>query len=167
MIRNDLKFVFPDENGERVCRLACQQLSYTAVKLTTDAPEKPKKAPAVEDADDTTATATAEEIASPTSNDEDWRFPLLRAASSLVTDVKKSLDACRQEHISMPHQLDLQRPKFSQLIDSVLWEVTRNTANPGQQMSLMRYVPVDFLQVSIPFLCSSTKFVPVSFVSLR
>lgn len=33
MLRNDLKYMRPDDNGQRVCEMACAQLSYGAVKL--------------------------------------------------------------------------------------------------------------------------------------
>jgi hypothetical protein len=173
------RFVFPDQNGERVSRLACQQLSYAAVKLAnkTDvaaatakakAPKpgstaSPKKADGKGSGggsggggggskDDSGASAVAAAVAAAaagaavssatdTSSDNSsaatvgssgWSATMLRATFELVTDVSKSLDACRQEQVTLPHELDLTLQKRTQTIDGIMWEVGLLTASCGR-----------------------------------
>jgi len=144
MIQNDLQFIFPDENGERICRLACQQLSYAAVKVS-DAASAPHPVPRVSASSDNAGEGRSEAV-SP--NDPDtWSQQILAAANELVEVVHKSLDACRKEQVSLPPVLELNLDKRTQFVDSLLWETSRNAPNPGQEQSIMRYVPIDFLQL--------------------
>eukprot|EP00750_Incisomonas_marina_P014138 INCI17609.11.p1 GENE.INCI17609.11~~INCI17609.11.p1 ORF type:complete len:5029 (+),score=1065.32 INCI17609.11:298-15384(+) len=163
MIQNDMNYVFPDQNGERVCQLACQQLSYTAVKLASKddsevfavdkAADEVNAAADGETAEENTAAGGgAKADAADSATDEakkNWSVTLLKAATALVSNVKKSLDACRHEQITLPHQLDLTLQKRTQFIDGLLWETSLNEPNPGQQVSLSRYVPIDFMQLPV------------------
>ena len=146
MIQNDLKYVFPDQNGERVCQLACEQLSYNTVKLTSKPETKPESADIGAKGG---GEAKSEADASTGATHAEWSVTMLKAATALVSDVKKSLDACRHEHITLPHQLDLALKKRTQFCDTPLWETSLNEPNPGQQVSLSRYVPIDFMQLPV------------------
>ena len=84
MIRNDLDWVFPDANGEKVCRLACQQLSYATVKLA----ESAKKG-----SGESTGESKVE-----SSDDADVNAAL-KATSTLVGDIDKMLSACSADQV--------------------------------------------------------------------
>lgn len=140
MVKNDLQFVFPDQNGERICQLACQQLGYTAVKvankMTTNLTDSSAdRSTTTEEEEEEDAAAAAEKKAVTAASalpqggtksdverlDEDgpqqWATTLLAATTKLVTSVQKSLDACRQEQIALPAQLNLALSKNTQFID--------------------------------------------------
>ena len=162
MIRNDLDFVFPDANGEKVCRIACQQLSYCAVKLV----EAYRSSGGVRSA---TASAVTGATGAKSNTEAEMKAkegetkrsevavvgsgasgPLVMAAlqrtTTLVNDVNKMLAACRKDQVDL-HKLDLNSAIPSQFCDFLAWESPPNEPNPGQAVSLNRYVPVDFLQI--------------------
>jgi hypothetical protein len=157
MIKNDLNYVFPDQNGERVCHLACQQLSYNAVKLANKI-EECMDAASQTDKNITQVGGAGKEICikttvcDPSPGTDTVKkdcLQMLKAATNLVSDVKKSLDACRHEHITLPHALNLSLSKKTQLLDMPIWEASLNSPNPGQQVNLSRYVPIDFMQLPV------------------
>ena len=83
MVENDLQFVHPDDNGQRVCRMACAQLSYATVKLLR----------ALED--------------SKASNAEEFATKALEKAKTLVDSISEKLAACEDVEVELPPELDL------------------------------------------------------------
>ena len=149
MIRNDLDFVFPDSNGEKVCRIACQQLSYCAVKLVEASGARAKESPARPRAESKVApseTKSQDDVVAKESNDP-FVSVVLKRTTALVDDVTKMLSACRQDQADLPHILNLESTAPSQFADALVWESPPNEPHPGQAVSLNRYVPVDFLQL--------------------
>ncbi|KAH9261268.1 hypothetical protein BASA81_000972 [Batrachochytrium salamandrivorans] len=81
MMDNDLQFVHPDDNGQRVCEMACSQLSYSACKLVNT----------YFDSD---------------SGNEVGRV-LLEEVKRLTDSVSAKLTACQDVEVELPPQLDL------------------------------------------------------------
>lgn len=79
MMDNDLQFVHPDDNGQRVCEMACSQLSYSACKLVNTY------------FDDGGEVATV----------------LLEEVKRLTDSVSAKLAACQDVEVELPPQLDL------------------------------------------------------------
>ena len=130
MVKNDLQFVFPDQNGERICQLACQQLGYTAVKVANkmsnvaDSSADSKTTSEMvlgtdgnDGSDNLSQGGTKRNAESDEFGPQQWATTLLAATTKLVTSVQKSLDACRQEQIALPAQLNLALSKNTQFID--------------------------------------------------
>lgn len=156
MIRNDLDFVFPDSNGEKVCRIACQQLSYCAVKLeeasasnagADQRPARPRAESKVSAETTANETKTSEPAALKDDDADGFVSVMLKRVTALVDDVTKMLSACRKDQADLPHILKLESTAASQFADALAWESPPNEPNPGQAVSLNRYVPVDFLQL--------------------
>lgn len=81
---------------------------------------------------------------------------ILREVHSLVGSVKKSLAFCKNEEVELPPELILEGqktndpndPALVQFKNSMLWEVPGADPDPGQDVAIGKYIPVDFLQVN-------------------
>eukprot|EP00457_Paulinella_chromatophora_P000002 gb/GEZN01000002.1/.p1 GENE.gb/GEZN01000002.1/~~gb/GEZN01000002.1/.p1 ORF type:complete len:6816 (+),score=1425.09 gb/GEZN01000002.1/:114-20561(+) len=149
MIKHDMDFVFPDDNGQRVCDMACSQLSFSTVKLAAKLEEDIKQS----------KTGTNKEQVLSTIE--------LNAARLLVEEVRAKLDACANKTIEMPPRLELTREnkatdnnrvavtepsapitsEFSQFMHAVAWEDEHNVPDPGQAVFLRKYQAIDLLQI--------------------
>jgi len=136
MIKNDLIYMLPDESGRRVCALAIRELSHYAVDV-------------VEDAEKDTAPSTTAPI--------DTTF-VLDEVHRIVQDVSASLEYCKDDSIDAPPLLDLtgltnsnpvdpDDPALTQFKHMLAWEIAGSDPDPGQAVSLQKYIPIDFLQI--------------------
>jgi len=144
LIQNDLSFVSPDDNGQRVCEMACRQLSYTTVKLTEQMLASPSPTP-----EEGEAVPRAKFVEG-----------ALEHVRLLVEDVRAKLAACVDEVVALPPRLDLTldpkkigdnnpttNPQAVQFKDTPAWDVDENTPDPGQVMFLRKYIPIDMMQI--------------------
>jgi hypothetical protein len=133
MMKNDLNCVFPDENGVRVCKLAIQELCYAAVSLS-DLQKIPK------------------DVREESKIDTEF---ILSEIYTLVTSTNDILSNCVDDEIELPPVLDLSEktsedpndPALTQFRDLLMWSVAKAEPDPGQSISLTKYIPVDFLQI--------------------
>ena len=132
MIKNDLIYILPEENGQRVCALAVRELSHSAVKLADQ--------------------ANAEEGTSIHSIQMNF---ILKKVHELADDVTASLQFCQDETVAAPPVLELtgakteedNDPALVQFAHMLAWDVAHTDPDPGQAVSLRKYVPIDFLQI--------------------
>jgi hypothetical protein len=81
----------------------------------------------------------------------------------LVEDVSASLSFCKDDSIAAPPELDLSEPAtkdpndpaLTQFRNMLAWDIPHADPDPGQAVSLRKYIPVDLLQVTINGLPSS------------
>ena len=125
MMKQDLKCMLPDENGVRVCKLAAQELCYSTVRLID-----------AHDMDDINAEAKV-----------DSEF-VLTEIYSIVQSVNELLSHCLFDSGEAPCALDLKvkkaedpnDPMLTQFKDMLMWEVEQAEPDPGQSISLRKYI---------------------------
>jgi len=121
MIENDLSFVHPEQNGQRVCRLACSQLSHAAVRISENIHgqklEEEQQQQLLEKVTTTTLSLTDDDKSEnkilpklPQTNEEAAAKILIRT-KELVDTILKKLDAFSEEIVELPSHLDLSVPK--------------------------------------------------------
>ena len=104
MIQNDLKFVLPDSNGQRICKLALSHLSYEFVQLT-------------------------EKQVSLGIESTEAYTDLMEHVHKLTGEVKEALAACNDDDVELPSQLNLSgedevgEAARMQFQDMLAWEV--------------------------------------------
>lgn len=129
MVKNDLIYMLPDESGRRVCALAIRELSHHALKVVESA-EKENDV-----AIDTTF--------------------ILDEIHRMVQDVSASLEYCKDDSVDTPPLLDLigtnstdpEDPALTQFRHMLAWDIAGSDPDPGQAVSLQKYIPIDFLQI--------------------
>jgi hypothetical protein len=129
MVKNDLIYMLPDESGRRVCALAVRELSHYAIEVVEEA-EK-----------DQTLTF-----------DTDF---LLDEVHRIVQDVSASLEYCKDDSVDAPPILELtgttssdpEDPALTQFRHMLAWDIAGSDPDPGQAVSLQKYIPIDFLQI--------------------
>jgi thiol-disulfide isomerase/thioredoxin len=134
MMQNDLRYMLPSANGVRICDLAIKELSYQAVRLVDGMKVEESK-----DVDDAASPATK----------------VLTAIHKQVEDATESVNICKLNETELPPQLDLRAPQTDSVDDPALmqfrnmlaWDSPPNDPDPGQQVALQKYVPVDLLQI--------------------
>ncbi len=80
---------------------------------------------------------------------------LLGTIHELVEATDKSLEFCKNHESDLPPPLDLNGPKtedpndpaLTQFKDLLAWDVAVSDPDPGQEVALRKYIPVDLLQV--------------------
>eukprot|EP01038_Epipyxis_sp_PR26KG_P004031 gene4031-5768_t len=135
MMKNDISFILPDDNGVRVCSLALRELSHFAVKV-------------VDQAESLIQMSSGESKFDPNL--------ILKEVHTLVGSTTESLEFCKNDDNELPPSLDLtgcenandpNDPALTQFRDLPCWDVLRNDPDPGQAVALRKYVPVDLLQI--------------------
>jgi hypothetical protein len=142
MMKNDLTCMLPDENGVRVCSLALRELSRFAILLVDKV-----EGQGSEESKHEETTGKAVNVGE-----------LLTLTHGLVDSVNELLSFCRNHEDDLPPSLDLTAPApetlsdpnnqlFSQYKNMLSWETAALDADPGQELALRKYIPVDLLQV--------------------
>jgi thiol-disulfide isomerase/thioredoxin len=80
---------------------------------------------------------------------------VLREVHELVDSVNSTLDFCKITGTNLPPNINLfgassdspDDPALTQFEDSYAWDVTQSDPDPGQSVSLRKYLPVDYLQL--------------------
>lgn len=80
---------------------------------------------------------------------------LLQEVHGVVESVTTSLNYCKTDETAMPPDIDLagpetkssEDPALTQYKDSLSWDISDSDPDPGQSVSLRKYIPVDYLQV--------------------
>lgn len=129
MVKNDLIYMLPDESGRRVCSLAVRELSHYALEV-------------VEGAEKENNTAI------------DTSF-ILDEIHRMVQEVSASLEYCKDDSVDTPPLLDLtgtnstdpDDPALTQFRHMLAWDIAGSDPDPGQAVSLQKYIPIDFLQI--------------------
>jgi len=139
MIENDLSFVHPEQNGQRVCRLACSQLSHAAVRISENIHgqklEEEQQQQLLEKVTTTTLSLTDDDKSEnkilpklPQTNEEAAAKILIRT-KELVDTILKKLDAFSEEIVELPSHLDLSVPKkFLDETSSVSLDTNKQTS---------------------------------------
>eukprot|EP00808_Paulinella_micropora_P028394 g51159.t1 len=150
MIKHDMDYVFPDDNGQRVCDMACSQLSFSTVKLAHKLENEIKNIQKGLPSKEQVLTAIE-----------------LNTARLLVEEVRAKLEACTNKAIEMPPHLELSRKngakdnerkavtdpstkvndEYTQYMHSLAWEDETNVPDPGQAVFLRKYQAIDLLQI--------------------
>eukprot|EP01038_Epipyxis_sp_PR26KG_P004458 gene4458-6304_t len=142
MMKHDLKFMTPDYNGVRVCEMAIKELSRLAVAVIDHA-----------------------------NNNEGDGNPkingtlVLSETLSLAQSAKSALSFCQHEDSDALQTLDLTATNhdangnklnlvdrandddLTQFRNLLSWDVSISDPNPGQVVTLQKYMPVDLLQI--------------------
>lgn len=184
MVRNDLDYMHPDDNGHKVCQMAFRQLSYRAVKIA-DALESERSA-------DTGAAKTCKMADSMCSicledmqegsgdivslgcshsfhrdclnelvNSGSRQCPLCRddlsgagSVEQMIDKVRNLLESCQSELVHtcedqhpLPSVLDLDARDASWVGHAIAYDVEMCEPDPGQVVSLQKFVPMDLLQI--------------------
>ena len=135
MMQNDIKYILPNENGVRICELAVKGLSHTAVEVYDGMIVNESKA-----ADD----------------EESKAAEVLKYIYNQVEEASEAINYCKNDDSDLPPVLDLRGPEnaddptdaaYVQFRNMLAWDVPFNEQDPGQQVALRKYVPVDFLQI--------------------
>lgn len=146
MILNDLQFIHPESNGLRVCNMACAQLSFASVKLAN----------ALDKYASSSDSSSQAAILS-----KEFATVALTHTQQLVDQVRKRLKECEDKTVELPSRLDLSGPtqfnpdgsvldtdpSLTQYRDLMAWSMEQNDPDPGQAVSLCKYVPIDMLQI--------------------
>ena len=134
MIRNDLQYMLPGDNGVRVCSLALRELSRYSVEVI-DEIEKFQSNLAVKTIDCSL---------------------ILKEVHDIVEDVNDKLSFSLINDSNLPPVIDLSDVKtiddpsdlaLVQYKNSLVWDVNDTEPDPGQQVTLRPYIPVDLLQI--------------------
>jgi hypothetical protein len=130
MLKNDLQFVQPDNNGQHVCSIVVSALSSTTTKLIS----------AIDKAGQSSGCTGAQ-----TAN-------MLEEVVLLCDEIRLLVDASRAERADLPPILDLSGDDGNaedrmQFQDSMAWEAEQIEPNPGNAQLLGKYTPVDLLQL--------------------
>jgi hypothetical protein len=155
MMKNDLQHMLPDSNGQAVCSLAINELCRAAADFVNTAKD-----------------TGAEESKSCVSELE--RNSILNEVYTLAESANDALNLCRDcgDDESTPPILELQGlrklnselckidgecvtdvsssdldPSLMQFSDMLAWSTPENIPDPGQLVTLRKYIPVDMLQV--------------------
>jgi hypothetical protein len=80
---------------------------------------------------------------------------VLKEIHAQVQDADETLSMCKVDETELPATLDLRGPQSNdpkdpaniQFRNLLSWDVPFNEPDPGQQVALQKYVPVDLLQV--------------------
>ena len=86
---------------------------------------------------------------------------VLTVTHTLVESVNELLTYCKSDEADLPPALDLTGAStsdpndqaYTQYGDSLAWDVPPREADPGQDVSLRKYLPVDLLQVFVRIHC--------------
>jgi uncharacterized membrane protein YgcG len=195
MILNDLRYMHPDVNGQKVCEMVVQELSSSAVGF---AQELEQELDLQEDGAATvagSATATTDEDAGEGAGGASFVEESVERVLQLVDELNAALDSCADEEVELPSVLALggpeerevwaekrakaraegsgsggvaaaaeagtdaasaappavsgDDPSLMQFEDMLGWDVEINDPDPGQAVTLRKYVPVDMLQVPV------------------
>jgi len=133
MIKNDVEFILPDENGQRVCNLACSQLSFATVKLA-NAFEKAEKAGTIgvgkvkisvvlfaPSLHKETKLRCLQKIQICPCQAHEFSSAVLDNVRLLVDDVRDKVNACVDLETALPPRLDLSGAgtKLTEAIDDL------------------------------------------------
>ena len=183
MVRNDLDYMHPDDNGHKVCLMAFRQLSYRAVKIA-DALESESDAAGAGGPSrraDPMCSICLEDMAEDGSNivtlacshsfhrdclDElvhsgSRQCPLCRvdlagagSIEQMIDKVRDLLESCQSELLHtvedqhpLPASLDLDSRDAAWMGHAVAYDVEASDPDPGQVVSLQKFVPMDLLQI--------------------
>jgi len=153
MALNDMAYMSPPDNGQRVCAIALRELSNLTVKFVDEV-----KALEVESKPETDTEAAKQEATEERPNTSE----ILTEVHALVQKTSDALAYCQSEETDIsPPLLDLtgleltpgkedpgkEDPVLMQFMDQLMWEVEENEPDPGQLSNLRRYLPVDLLQI--------------------
>eukprot|EP01033_Poteriospumella_lacustris_P010457 gene10460-7435_t len=136
MMQNDLRYMLPSSNGVRICDLAIKELSYQAVRLVDDMKTEESK-----DVDEAESPATV----------------VLTAIHKQIEEATEAVNICKINETELPPPIDLRGPQTTSEDDPALvqfrnmlaWDAPPNDPDPGQQVALQKYVPVDLLQIPV------------------
>ena len=163
MMKNDLGCMLPDENGVRVCQLALRELSHFAVAIV-DRVEAEGYLNSQSFTDgfvfifySCLCRASESKLSEGQAGADISGAGVLTATHSLVESVNEMLTFCKFEEADLPPALDLtgaltsdpDDQTLTQYRDSLAWNVPPREADPGQDVSLRKYLPVDLLQVNL------------------
>eukprot|EP00808_Paulinella_micropora_P006835 g75373.t1 len=158
MIHQDMTCVYPDTNGQKVCDLACSQLSYCTAKLANIL-DQAKRA------------GLAEELLD---------FDEMETVRIFVDETREKLSICAKQSVTLPPRLSLTLPtgpadpgessaardavtnravrptvmgealkrEHTQFWHALAWNLENVNADPGQASFLHKYVALDMLQMS-------------------
>jgi hypothetical protein len=145
MMKNDLSCMLPDDNGVRVCSLALRELSRFAIILVDKVERK----------------GSEESKYEVTSGKAVNLGEILTITSEIVDSVNELLSFCRSQEEDLPSALDLSAPPvgnndpnhplLTQFKDTLSWGAAVPDLDPGQEVALRKYLPVDLLQVLAVF----------------
>lgn len=138
MMKNDLNFVLPCQNGVRVCTLAIKELSHFAVDVINKMKEEQQASPAKDNAADNSK--------------------VLEEIYKQVKGAEEVLEFCKNDEGELPPALDLSGPEdpsdaddpaMTQFMDHPVWDVINTESDPGQAVALQKYIPIDLLTVRL------------------
>jgi hypothetical protein len=162
MMRSDLSHMLPDRSGQAVCALAVKELCRAAANFIESS-----------DSDSTSTESNSDSDSNGNSNSNNnsaddrgssaWltaavKDSILREVYTTADSAAAALELCRDcGEDAAPPPLDLaglaaeagaaRDPALMQFADMLAWEAPHNTPDPGQLVSLRKYIPVDLLQI--------------------
>ena len=177
MVLNDLKYVFPDDNGQRVCSIILRQISHRAIKLSECLPAKFDKGYAL-----TSQPLKCNICLLDISNETDcavqechhrFHSECLRDAlkvsgvcpgckddathsgsiQSVLEKVRELVFKCKSELETAESEHAALLPKLDLRLDAgwsghaIAWNDEADNADPGQAIDLQKFVPIDMLQI--------------------
>ena len=130
MLKHDLGFVQPDNNGQHVCSIVVSALSSATTKLIGT----------IDKAGQSSGLTRAQTAA------------MLEEVVELADEIRLLVDASREERADLPPILDLsgedsKAEDWMQFQGSMAWEAEQMDPNPGTAQLLGKYTPVDLLQL--------------------
>ena len=173
MMKNDLGFVIPEASGYRICKLALQELSYSAVKFEDLVKSNLVNFTNTQDFVVCVLNNKFSDIKENTSylglnntSVKSLNYERLVPSTdfviseiySLVNSTKDILSNLRDIEIVplpelelsiKPHPDPANNPELTQFKDLVMWNIEQSEPDPGQALSLNKYIPIDFLQIPV------------------
>ena len=143
MALNDMAYISPPDNGQRVCAIALRELSNLTVKFVDEIK---------------TCDVVPHESSQESPEERPDPTMILTEVHALVQKTSDALAYCQGEETDIPPPLlDLtgltpeykgnDDPAMMQFMDMLMWDVEENEPDPGQLTNLRRYIPVDLLQI--------------------
>ena len=146
MMQNDLLYMLPNHNGVKICELAIKELSHYAVQFVDT----------MRTTGNTKLEGPADEAKESSSDKPSTEF-ILEFIHSQISSAKECLSLFADGAMTeLPPELSLHRaknpsdandPDVVQFRDLLSWEGHITDPDPGQSISLKKYIPINLLQI--------------------